>query len=1651
LTWTFRAVDRRGQLSASRIDLILANHAAMMFVRAVSVVDDVRDGGHSPVLVELSLSSGVIDWRPPRPQLPPLLRQSSAELRASPLWTSLVDEWQRSPPARAALAPRHPPTLESHSGALLRALQHLVDLAGGWATRSAHRRPAYASDDLRRARRSLSLLHRLDALIERDMRSSSSTPAPGCWTRPWVVLLDALLRERVSLPRTTSAALQRAVTSEALQCRDVVARMEQEMRRERRARWKAGLATMWRERPGAIQHWLRATDAPWGSRPVLDSSGLQCLTVETVDAAVRGYWVDVVLRQHAGVDATARWAAFEASEFGAHVPAASWPSTPWTGERVRSVLSSMREAAAPGLTGIPIAVWRSLPSPWHDAVARLLELVEAAGRWPAEWLQAYVAMIPKASGGSRPRDQRPITVLEVMYRIWSKGVVLEWTPTLHTTFLGTAAFGFRAQSGTLHVAQMLSDLMALQQRRRRQLWLASFDVEKCFDSLPWWAVFGTLRRAGVRPAVVDCFADFYQNVRRRFRYGRVDGGVWRATNGLAQGCPASPDLLNILFEAFHRWAVAAGHGVEVSGVRVPSASFADDVALLAPTLESLESLIASYLEWCALLGVRVTKMQVWSSLGTGHAVQVGPLTATTTPTFRFVGVELGLHEREVTEAHFAPRLAKALATTQRLRTLDLPASFCSLLWRSTVLPQALYGCELRDVRAGRLAALSQAGKAAVCTKPPLYLNMWRAPEVATGPPLGASAVCDPMFAVRERQLRWLQLLANLPSLAGCVHRAAAGRAERWREPSAALRSAVKSLGWSVRRNLACSRASQWPWVAPEASYPGSVSLSPVDSFPAADAVFTDGSLSRWGGAAVWSPDTETAITAAIPAPRSSTHCELAALCLAVDLSPPLIITDSLCSLQLALHWGTWPTTRTLACADRAVVRQLVATALACPQPPALEKVKAHDAAALAIGYPKAVGNDVADMWARRAAEEPGHPVWAAPSAEFADPVELLDSAGLPILDVRSALGAAWWRRVRARRLGRPRIDMLFLPDVPISWGASTGVFRRPVCQPSGFAHVVPPAVIKWTARVRCGCLATRARLHRHHLVDSAACLCCGEASEDDAHVLAGCPATGTSDSLAILTEAWQEAAVACGLQVPLPGTAWLEAHTFPLLAALIPESALHHATLPAPEAARFLNRLHLALAAATAERLRRRGSLMDEYQPPPLAEPPAAPAPLPASSGLRHACPLPRERQLSVPALRQLEIARRGALDAPPALAPVAVPPPAVPACGEPRRRWVRNRLVQLINEDTSPCPAAQGSTSEVLLELFERITGEPATDAPGVALESRRRAFAKVLGNVTQEVAFDPPLQTVTRRSYKQWNRVPNVPADILAWRRRTERLEAAHPAVRRRTQMAAVDARLPEWIRGHQFLQPAEVDRGESSMALLLLWEVDHGVPFPTGAAGGLSDTLMGFTRRLMAQVQADDELTWLEHREMQVPLAPGLVATHHTRWSLRVVAPPPGVGRAWYDTYLERWHAYLATQLPTAMLEGDVASSSATAALPPVVAPAQPLRRPREPSPPGPQAAPAPKRRRAIPAHRVLAALPRAEEAADPLPAAPPPPQRPPAQRRPREPAPPAETAEPAPKRRQSDLRGFLRPKAPAEAAPAPMPPRRPHGRAAEGPPT
>ena len=68
--------------------------------------------------------------------------------------------------------------------------------------------------------------------------------------------------------------------------------------------------------------------------------------------------------------------------------------------------------------------------------------------------------------------------------------------------------------------------------------------------------------------------------------------------------------------------------------------------------------------------------------------------------------------------------------------------------------------------------------------------------------------------------------------------------------------------------------------------------------------WSDGSVSTCGGDAAFQMDGESVIQWYVPAPRSSSHCELIVLCLVAQFSvwPPLMLTDSFCALQLIRSW-----------------------------------------------------------------------------------------------------------------------------------------------------------------------------------------------------------------------------------------------------------------------------------------------------------------------------------------------------------------------------------------------------------------------------------------------------------------------------------------------------------------------------------------------------------------------------------------------------------------------------------------------------------------------------------------------------------------------------------------------------------------------------
>ena len=72
----------------------------------------------------------------------------------------------------------------------------------------------------------------------------------------------------------------------------------------------------------------------------------------------------------------------------------------------------------------------------------------------------------------------------------------------------------------------------------------SYDISKCFDSLPWQSVQNALEACGFHAETVRALRDSWESVHRFWKlHGRVQMSTVSPANGLLQGDPTAPACL----------------------------------------------------------------------------------------------------------------------------------------------------------------------------------------------------------------------------------------------------------------------------------------------------------------------------------------------------------------------------------------------------------------------------------------------------------------------------------------------------------------------------------------------------------------------------------------------------------------------------------------------------------------------------------------------------------------------------------------------------------------------------------------------------------------------------------------------------------------------------------------------------------------------------------------------------------------------------------------------------------------------------------------------------------------------------------------------------------------------------------------------------
>jgi hypothetical protein len=297
---------------------------------------------------------------------------------------------------------------------------------------------------------------------------------------------------------------------------------------------------------------------------------------------------------------------------------------PVTAEELRTILRPMANRKSADAKGVVVELLKQSSSTFLQTIADLFnDVLSSNASVPAYWQQNLIKVLFKKGSPELVENYRPITILPILYKVFSKMLCARVNVYLSKAQSVDQA-GFRSGFSCddhLFVITLLSEMFA---EFRRPLWIIAIDFRRAFDSINHQSLWTSLLAQGVPNAYVRFLLKLYDG-----QSGQVQTDCrsksFRIERGVRQGDPISPILFNSALEDLMRklssqWAKKKGYGIQVDNRKLTNLRFADDLLLCANSFASAKSMLSDLMRVAEEYGLEVheTKTKfMWNGHGEG--------------------------------------------------------------------------------------------------------------------------------------------------------------------------------------------------------------------------------------------------------------------------------------------------------------------------------------------------------------------------------------------------------------------------------------------------------------------------------------------------------------------------------------------------------------------------------------------------------------------------------------------------------------------------------------------------------------------------------------------------------------------------------------------------------------------------------------------------------------------------------------------------------------------------------------------------------------------------------------------------------------------------------------------------------------------------
>ena len=221
------------------------------------------------------------------------------------------------------------------------------------------------------------------------------------------------------------------------------------------------------------------------------------------------------------------------------------------------------------------------------------EVIKPDATIPDAWKRSIISVVFKSGDAELPQNYRPITIIPLLYKLFSRLLYSRLAPILDKAQPPDQA-GFRPGYSTVDHLFTFGVLNEKSDEWNFRMWAAALDFKKAFDTVEHDAMWKALLLQGVPKEYVGLLCRMYRGQTAQVRTDQTSKS-FTTQRGTKQGDPLSSLLFNALLEDLFR-EIKANWTQKKLGIRLGAAElsnlrFADDVLLIAKTLPQLQKML----------------------------------------------------------------------------------------------------------------------------------------------------------------------------------------------------------------------------------------------------------------------------------------------------------------------------------------------------------------------------------------------------------------------------------------------------------------------------------------------------------------------------------------------------------------------------------------------------------------------------------------------------------------------------------------------------------------------------------------------------------------------------------------------------------------------------------------------------------------------------------------------------------------------------------------------------------------------------------------------------------------------------------------------------------------------------------------------------